>query len=288
MPAAIARASCRGCCRAVHGRDAAFGLNRCRSQLTTVLPISDCYTDLHDNEVGADGCPNCTVAQRHCSAAVCSGPVWHHWCGRRPSTACMQPHDSSAVLQRRRAAAHGGRQRRRRVGQRALHIPGACRQPLSPEGLSSYGNSSLLCWGSPSLSASAGLLPIALHAPALPSLPPQVWPERSSSAAGVRTSDLVASFQERGWEAAFASSSSPNSHTAELAAAGVATSQVLPNRAAELESVIAETQPTAVVFDRFYAEEAFRYGRGRAPLSTALAASIAAAAAAAVDARGCC
>lgn len=43
-----------------------------------------------------------------------------------------------------------------------------------------------------------------------------------------------------------------------LQAAGVATRQLLPNRAAELESVIADTQPAAVVFDRFYAEEAFR------------------------------
>ncbi|PRW59577.1 glycosyl transferase [Chlorella sorokiniana] len=86
-----------------------------------------------------------------------------------------------------------------------------------------------------------------------------VWPERSSSAAGVRTSDLVASFQERGWAAAFASSSSLNDHTAALAAAGVATRQLPPNREAELESVLAEAQPTAVVFDRFYAEEAFSF-----------------------------
>ena len=74
----------------------------------------------------------------------------------------------------------------------------------------------------------------------------------------MRTSDLVSSFQERGWAAAFASSSSPNDHTAVLQAAGVATRQLLPNRAAELESAIADTQPAAVVFDRFYAEEAFR------------------------------
>ena len=93
-----------------------------------------------------------------------------------------------------------------------------------------------------------------LHA----ALQPQVWPERSSSAAGVRTSDLVASFQERGFAAAFASSSSPNDHTATLAAAGAVTRQLPPNRAAELEGIMAEAQPTAVVFDRFYAEEAFR------------------------------
>lgn len=102
----------------------------------------------------------------------------------------------------------------------------------------------------------------------------QVWPERSSSAAGVRTSDLIASFQERGWAAAFASSSSPNDHTAALAAAGVATHQCPPNRAAALEAILAEARPTAVVFDRFYAEEAFRCGgggrlqlRGRRPVA---------------------
>jgi hypothetical protein len=82
-----------------------------------------------------------------------------------------------------------------------------------------------------------------------------VWPERSSSAAGVRTSDLLAAFQRRGWSAAYASSSSPNEHTAALAAAGVATFQCPPNREAQL----AQVQPTAVVFDRFYCEEAFSF-----------------------------
>lgn len=86
-----------------------------------------------------------------------------------------------------------------------------------------------------------------------------VWPERSSSAAGVRTSDLLESFQRRGWAAAYASASSPNDHTAALEAAGVATFACPPNRQHQLEQVLAEVCPTAVVFDRFYAEEAFSF-----------------------------
>ncbi|KAL4458640.1 hypothetical protein ABPG75_013505 [Micractinium tetrahymenae] len=86
-----------------------------------------------------------------------------------------------------------------------------------------------------------------------------VWPERSSSAAGVRTSDLLASFQRRGWAATYACSSAPNEHAAALAAAGVATHGVPPNREAALAEALAAAAPAAVVFDRFYNEEAFSF-----------------------------
>ncbi|EFN54125.1 hypothetical protein CHLNCDRAFT_9200, partial [Chlorella variabilis] len=86
-----------------------------------------------------------------------------------------------------------------------------------------------------------------------------VWPERTSSAAGVRTSDLLEAFCRRGWRAAYASSSTPNEHTAALQAAGVAAFQCQPNRESQLADILAAVQPTAVVFDRFYSEEAYSF-----------------------------
>jgi hypothetical protein len=53
-----------------------------------------------------------------------------------------------------------------------------------------------------------------------------VWPERSSSAAGVRTSDLIRSFLDRGDAVAYASPSAPNAHTILLQDSGVVTFQV--------------------------------------------------------------
>lgn len=81
-----------------------------------------------------------------------------------------------------------------------------------------------------------------------------VWPERSSSAAGVRTSDLIGSFQARGWAAAFASPSATNEHTEVLRGTGVATFACQPNRESQLAEVLAAVQPSVVVLDRFYAE----------------------------------
>ena len=69
----------------------------------------------------------------------------------------------------------------------------------------------------------------------------------------MRTSDLIAAFQRRGWAAAYASPSTPNEHSTALAAAGVRTYQCQPNRERQLADVLAAVQPTAVVFDRFYA-----------------------------------
>jgi hypothetical protein len=86
-----------------------------------------------------------------------------------------------------------------------------------------------------------------------------VWPERTSSAAGVRTSDLLAAFSERNWRAAYASSSNSNEHTSALQAAGVTTFHCQPNRTSQLEDIVEATQPSVVVFDRFYTEEAFSF-----------------------------
>lgn len=93
------------------------------------------------------------------------------------------------------------------------------------------------------------------HAQPLQTVPAALFQTR----AGVRTSDLLASFQRRGWAASYACSSAPNEHAAALAAAGVATHGVPPNREALLTEALTAAAPTAVVFDRFYAEEAFSF-----------------------------
>ena len=75
----------------------------------------------------------------------------------------------------------------------------------------------------------------------------------------MRTSDLIDSFRSRGWRAAYASPSSPNEHAAALAAAGVPTHALPPNRQAPLAAALAAAAPTAAIFDRFYAEEAYSF-----------------------------
>jgi len=86
-----------------------------------------------------------------------------------------------------------------------------------------------------------------------------VWPERSSSAAGVRTADLVSGFQSRRFNVAFASPSAPNNHTALLQASGIKTFQCPPNRQEEIAYVLHSVKPSIVVFDRFCAEEMYSF-----------------------------
>jgi hypothetical protein len=87
-----------------------------------------------------------------------------------------------------------------------------------------------------------------------------VWPERSSSAAGVRTSDLVGGlFLERGWRVAYGATAAPNDHTALLQQQGARALQVPLNREAEMLEVLAQARPAVVWFDRFFAEEMFSF-----------------------------
>ncbi|GAB4821957.1 hypothetical protein N2152v2_009003 [Parachlorella kessleri] len=86
-----------------------------------------------------------------------------------------------------------------------------------------------------------------------------VWPERSSSAAGVRTADLIGGFQEWGFDVAYASSSRPNSHSELLESQGVPAIHCAPNREEELAGILQAVNPDVCVFDRFYAEEAFSF-----------------------------
>ena len=86
-----------------------------------------------------------------------------------------------------------------------------------------------------------------------------LWPEASSSAAGVRTGSLLRAFQSWGWRVHFVACAKPNRHAESLSASGVVTHHVPPNRGAEFEAALAAANPDAVVFDRFMAEEAFSF-----------------------------
>ncbi len=86
-----------------------------------------------------------------------------------------------------------------------------------------------------------------------------VWPERSSSAAGVRSCDLIASFQDRNYAVSYASPSTPNEHTSIIQASGVQTFECPPNNEDALAAVLRSARPSIVLFDRFYAEEMYSF-----------------------------
>ncbi len=69
-----------------------------------------------------------------------------------------------------------------------------------------------------------------------------VWPERSSSAAGVRTSDLISGCRQWGWEVAYLSPAAHNEHTAQLEGSGVRTLSCQMNR---LVHALGKRMPTA-------------------------------------------
>lgn len=87
-----------------------------------------------------------------------------------------------------------------------------------------------------------------------------VWPERTSSAAGVRTSDLIASFLEKECKVSYAAMASPNKHSEALARdGGVEVYPCQANRVDDFKRILDAARPTTVVFDRYYAEEMFSY-----------------------------
>jgi hypothetical protein len=95
-----------------------------------------------------------------------------------------------------------------------------------------------------------------------------LWPETSSSAAGVRTTSLLRAFQSWGWSVHYLACARPNVHTASLEAEGISVHHVLPNRGERFEAALLAAAPDAVVFDRFMAEEAFSF-RVRAAVPSA-------------------
>jgi len=83
-----------------------------------------------------------------------------------------------------------------------------------------------------------------------------VWPEPNSSAAGGRMIQLIALFQEQGWEVTFASAAQDSDFMVDLPALGVRKVSILLNDSS-FDTFIAELNPSMVLFDRFMIEEQF-------------------------------
>ncbi|KAI9905436.1 hypothetical protein PsorP6_014407 [Peronosclerospora sorghi] len=84
-----------------------------------------------------------------------------------------------------------------------------------------------------------------------------VWPERTSSAAGVRSTDIIKVLQEKGFHVLCVSPSRLNDHAALLENEyGVSCIQADANTDA-FQKVLLETMPQLVIFDRFIAEEMY-------------------------------
>jgi glycosyltransferase involved in cell wall biosynthesis len=86
-----------------------------------------------------------------------------------------------------------------------------------------------------------------------------VWPETSSSAAGVRTRDLIDGFQKTGSQVAYVCSSSVNEYTDRLLDSGVQVFYCAPNREDAVSNILTSLRPSKVIFDRFYAEEMWSF-----------------------------
>lgn len=83
-----------------------------------------------------------------------------------------------------------------------------------------------------------------------------VWPEPKSSAAGSRMLELINLFLRDQWRVVFASAAALSEHRADLAALGVQEQSILLNDSS-FNDYVAELQPHAVLFDRFFSEEQF-------------------------------
>lgn len=83
-----------------------------------------------------------------------------------------------------------------------------------------------------------------------------VWPEPDSSAAGRRMMELISLFQSRGWKVTFASASAKTEHMVDLTEWGIQTVNIAIN-SSSFDDVVADLQPSVVMFDRFVTEEQF-------------------------------
>ncbi|GAB9464353.1 Glycosyl transferase group 1 [Globisporangium polare] len=84
-----------------------------------------------------------------------------------------------------------------------------------------------------------------------------VWPERTSSAAGVRSSDLIAILQEHGFQVLCVSPSRLNEHTELLAREFNVQCVQTDANTDTFQKLLLETSPQLVLFDRFIAEEMY-------------------------------
>ena len=83
-----------------------------------------------------------------------------------------------------------------------------------------------------------------------------VWPEPLSSAAGIRTWNLLEALLQGGWEVTFASPSQTNGFTQSLEKKGIQTASIQANDSA-FDVFIKDLNPSLVIFDRFVIEEQF-------------------------------
>lgn len=95
-----------------------------------------------------------------------------------------------------------------------------------------------------------------------------VWPEARSSAAGLRTYDLIRWLKSGGWEITAVSPSRPGPYSEELERAGVRTISCGANDA-DADEKLRSLTPDLAIFDRFVMEEQFGW-RARALWPSAL------------------
>ena len=85
-----------------------------------------------------------------------------------------------------------------------------------------------------------------------------VWPEPGSSAAGIRTRQLIDAFLLDGHEVRVSSPCASNSHREEIERLGIETVCLPPNDI-EFDRFIESYRPEVVIFDRFMVEEQFSW-----------------------------
>jgi len=83
-----------------------------------------------------------------------------------------------------------------------------------------------------------------------------VWPEITSSAAGLRHQNLIDFFLKENWKVTYLSSSKTNEHTEHLNQQGVKTLPIELN-CSSFNDIIKNISPDVVIFDRFITEEQF-------------------------------
>ena len=83
-----------------------------------------------------------------------------------------------------------------------------------------------------------------------------VWPEPKSSAAGSRMLQLIAQFQNQGYEIIFASAAKTSHNTFDLSIIGVSTQEIILNDSS-FDIFVSKLSPSIVLFDRFMTEEQY-------------------------------
>jgi glycosyltransferase involved in cell wall biosynthesis len=85
-----------------------------------------------------------------------------------------------------------------------------------------------------------------------------VWPEPTATAMGSRMLELIQLFTNDNWSIVFACAGTRTAQQANLSAWHV-TEQAISLNDASFDAFVAELQPTAVLFDRFFTEEQFAW-----------------------------